>query len=180
MKILSLLWIPPIFVLFWIFFKIGLIFFGGGYVLIPVLHKELVSNLHLLTERQFIDGTAISQLTPGPVAILATFAGYCISGVMGAIVATVATFLPGTCLMLFLSKSYVKIRNSNLAYKVLNKVIPVIVGLLIATVLQLSRTTVTDVKDVLVVCVSFILLWKYKVNPAILIIASAVLGMLLA
>ena len=67
MKILSFLWVPSIFVLFWLFFKIGLIFFGGGYVLIPVLHKELVINLHLLSERQFIDGTAISQLTPGPV-----------------------------------------------------------------------------------------------------------------
>ena len=70
---MNLLLLPPLIVVFIVFLKIGFVFFGGGYVAIPVIYRELVTNLHLLTEQQFIDGTAISQLTPGPIAIIATF-----------------------------------------------------------------------------------------------------------
>ena len=97
---------PSIFVLFWIFFKIGLVFFGGGYVVFPVIHRELVTNLHLLTEQEFIDGIAISQITPGPIAIIATFAGFIIANTWGALVGTFAMFLPGSALMFFISKNY--------------------------------------------------------------------------
>ena len=179
MKISWLLF-PSIFVLFWIFFKIGLVFFGGGYVIIPVIHRELVTNLHLLTEQEFIDGTAISQLTPGPVAILATFAGYRILGVVGALVATFAMFLPGTVLMLFISKNYEKIKNSDFALKILNTIIPVIVGLLIAASWQIGQTTMGGWLDLIILLVSFFLLLRFKVNPAILIIASMFLGLVLS
>jgi chromate transporter len=92
---------PSLFVIFWIFFKIGLVFFGGGYVVLPVIHRELVTNLHLLTEQEFIDGTAISQLTPGPVAIIATFAGFIIANVWGALVGTFAMFFTRKCIDVF-------------------------------------------------------------------------------
>jgi len=179
MKIFSWLLFPSILFVFWIFFKIGLVFFGGGYVVIPIMHRELVTNLHLLTEQEFIDGTAISQLTPGPVAILATFAGYKISGVIGALVATFAMFLPGTALMLFISKSYEKIKNSNLARNVLNTIIPVIVGLLVAASWQIGKNSMGGKLDIIVLITSFFLLIRYKINPAILILASAALGLIL-
>ena len=179
MKIFSWLLFPSILFVFWIFFKIGLVFFGGGYVVIPIMHRELVTNLHLLTEQEFIDGTAISQLTPGPVAILATFAGYKISGVIGALVATFAMFLPGTALMLFISKSYERIKNSNLARNVLNTIIPVIVGLLVAASWQIGKNSMGSKLDIIVLIASFFLLIRYKINPAILILASAVLGLIL-
>jgi chromate transporter len=58
------------------FLKIGCVFFGGGFVLVPLLHQHLVTNLRYLTEREFLDGVAISNLTPGPIAVLATFASF--------------------------------------------------------------------------------------------------------
>jgi len=178
MKFLNLLFLPPLLLLFWLFFKIGLVFFGGGYVVIPVLHRELVSNLHLLTEQEFIDGTALSQLTPGPVAIIATFAGYMISGVKGALVATFAMFLPGNALMLIISKNYDSIKNSNIARKVLNTIIPVIVGLLIATCIQIGQSSIHNKLDLIILAASFLLVAKFKVNPALLIILSAFLGLI--
>lgn len=177
MKINWLLF-PSIFVLFWVFFKIGLVFFGGGYVVLPVIHRELVTNLHLLTEREFIDGTAISQLTPGPIAIIATFAGFIIANVWGAIVGTFAMFLPGSTLMFFISKNYDKIKNSTFAIKVLNTVIPVIVGLLIVTSWQIAQTTIDNKPDLIILFISFILLVRFKINPAILIISVMFMGML--
>lgn len=169
---------PSTFVLFWIFFKIGLVFFGGGYVVLPVIHRELVTNLHLLTEQEFIDGTAISQLTPGPIAIIATFAGFIIANTWGALVGTFAMFLPGSALMFYISKNYEKIKNSATAYRVLNTVIPVIVGLLIATSLQIAKNTIDTKLDLIVLLTSFALLIRFKINPAILIISVMILGII--
>lgn len=179
MKIFNFLLIPSIFFVFLIFLKIGFLFFGGGYAVIPVMHRELVTNLHLLTEKEFLDGIAISQLTPGPVAIIATFTGYCISGVKGAISATVAMFLPGTLLMIFLSKSYNKIKDSNTAKKVLNTIIPVIVGLLISASWQIAKSAISNKIGLLMLIASFLLLVRYKINPAVLIIISSIAGILL-
>lgn len=94
-----------------VFIKVGLVFFGGGFVLIPVLHQQLVTDLGWLTPQEFIDGVAISQLTPGPMAVLATFTGYHVAGVFGALVATVALFLPATVLMWGISHFYQQLRH---------------------------------------------------------------------
>lgn len=177
MKMLKWLLASPLIKLAWVFFKIGLVFFGGGFVVIPVIQRELVQNLHWLTQRQFVDGTAISQLTPGPIAVLATFAGYQIAGVAGALVGTVAMFLPGSALMVLLSRSYEIIRNLETARTVLNTLIPVVVGLLIAAALQIGRTTVTGWLDVAVLAVALIALIRFRVSPALLIIAAALLGL---
>lgn len=162
--------------LFWLFFKIGLVFFGGGYAAIPVIHKELVTNLHLLTNQEFLDGTAISQLTPGPVAIIATFAGYMISGVKGAIVGTFAMFLPGSALMFLISKNYEKIKNSYFAFRILSTIIPVIVGLLIATSFKLGYQTFSGWYDVVLFIVALVVILRFKINPAVLILAAIFLG----
>ena len=71
-----------------VFLKIGVIFFGGGYVLIPLLHRIMVDQLHWLSLKEFLDGVALSQLTPGPLAMLATFTGYKAAGFAGALAAT--------------------------------------------------------------------------------------------
>ncbi len=172
----SLLLLPSVLVVFIVFLKIGFVFFGGGYVAIPVIYRELVTNMHLLTEQQFIDGTAISQLTPGPIAIIATFAGYCIAGIWGAIVGTFAMFLPGSALMFLISKNYEKIRNSAMATKILNKTIPAIVGLLISTAVHIGKNVITNVIGVTVFVLSAILLIRFKVSPVILIVIFAIIG----
>ncbi len=176
MRMLKLLSAPLLLAVAWTFLKIGIVFFGGGFVVIPVMHRELVTNLHWLTDRQFVDGTAISQLTPGPIAVLATFAGYVVAGVPGALVGTAAVFLPGSMLMILLSRSYEILRNLEAARRILNTLIPVIVGLLVAAALQIGETTVTNWIDISVLLVALIALVRFRVSPALLIIAAALLG----
>jgi chromate transporter len=179
MKRLEWLLALPAFKIFWIFLKIGCVFFGGGYVLIPLIHRELVISQHMLTQQEFMDGTAISQLTPGPLAVLATFAGYRIGGVVGAIVGTIAVFTPGTLLMLFLSASYTKLKEHDSVRGVLNTLIPAIVGLLIAACWTIGRDSLCHVAGAAIFAVSLVALIKYRVNPALLIGGAAVVGILL-
>jgi chromate transporter len=176
MRILKLLSAPMLLAIAWTFLKIGIVFFGGGFVVIPVMHRELVTNLHWLTDRQFVDGTAISQLTPGPIAVLATFAGYQIAGLPGALVGTTAIFLPGSVVMVLLSRSYEILKTHDAARRVLNTLIPVIVGLLVAAAVQIGSTTVANWVDVAVLLVAFIALIRFKISPALLIIGAALLG----
>lgn len=172
----SLTLLPPVIVVFIIFLKIGFIFFGGGYVAIPVIYRELVTNPHLLTEQQFIDGTAISQLTPGPIAIIATFAGYCIAGIWGALIATFAMFLPGSALMFMISKNYEKIKNSAKATKILNKTIPAVIGLLISTSFHIGKNVITNTIGFIAFILSVILLIRFKISPFALILIFAIIG----
>lgn len=179
MKIFNLLLFSSLIVLFWIFFKIGLVFFGGGYVTIPVIHTELVTHLHLITEQQFADGLIICQLIPGPVAIIVAFLGYCMAGVQGAFIATFAMFLPGACLMTFLSKNYEKIRYSNFLKKLVETICPVIIGLLISTAWNLKNITLTDKFDLIEALIAFILISFFRINPLLIVIAYIIVYMFL-
>ena len=166
----------PVVKIAWMFFKIGLVFFGGGYVLIPLIHRELVVNQHLLTQQEFLDGAAISQLTPGPLAVMATFAGYKIGGIMGALVGTVAVFTPGTLLMLFLSASYARYGKNRSVKIVLSTLTPAIAGLLIAAAWIIGRESVRNWPAVVILIISLVALIRFRVNPAILIGAAAIIG----
>ena len=178
MKTFSYIAALPITKLAWVFLKIGIVFFGGGYVVIPVMQRELVQNLHWLTQQEFIDGTAISQLTPGPVAILATFAGYRVAGVAGALVATIAAFLPGCLLMIFLSKSYEIFRKQDAAKKVMNTLVPVVIGLLLAAAWTIGKTSIDHWPGAIMFAVALVALIRFKINPVLLIVVAAVLGLI--
>lgn len=161
-----------------VFLKVGFVFFGGGFLLIPVLHRELVVHLHWLTQQEFVDGVAFSQLTPGPVAILATFCGYRHAGPAGAVLATVLVFLPAFALMVLLSHAYGKVQEFPAVRSVMRVLPPAIVGLLLATVLDIGRASLSSTWPVLGTLGALVAIVRFKVNPAILILAGALIGAL--
>ena len=161
-----------------VFLRIGLIFFGGGFVLLPVLHDRLVTRLGWLSPREFIDGVAISQLTPGPIAVLATFAGYHRQGVAGALVATAALFLPGLLWMLFLSRQYELRRDQPLAQRFLAGVNPAVAGLVLSAAFVLGKGSMTSWPHWTAAAVAFILLAKARIHPAPVLAAAALAGWL--
>lgn len=161
------------------FVKIGFVFFGGGFLLVPVIHHEIVASLHWLTQREFVDGVAISQLTPGPVAVLATFCGFKQAGALGAVVATIAVMLPAFVLMLALSHGYSRFGELRAVRSVLNGLIPAIVGLLLASAVQIGEEAVRGGVGVALLAGSLVLMIRWRVNPAYLIAFSACVGMVL-
>lgn len=160
----------------WIFLKIGLIFFGGGYVLIPLLHRIMVDQLHWLTLSEFLDGVALSQLTPGPLAMLATFAGFKGGGLVGALVATVFIFLPGTLLMLFLASRYERLRSMELVKAALDGILPAVVGLVAAAAYGLGRTSLLTARDFLLLAAGFAILRFTSVSPMFVILGAGAVG----
>ncbi len=163
----------------WVFLKIGFVFFGGGFLLIPLLHHELVVNRGWLTQAQFIDGVAISQLTPGPVAILATFCGFFRGGVVGAIIATACVFLPAFALMVTMTRVYERARRMDGVRKVMDGFLPAIVGLLVASACDIGRTTLLTPWHIAIGAAALVAIVRFNVSPALLILAGAVAGTLI-
>jgi chromate transporter len=163
----------------WLFLKIGVVFFGGGYVLIPLLHRIMVDELHWLSLREFLDGVALSQLTPGPLAMLATFTGYKASGVLGALAATVCIFAPCTALMLFIASRYQRFRKVEAVNHFLDGILPAVVGLVFAAAFNLGRTSLSSTRDFILLGAGFAVLQFTAIAPMAVILGAALVGLLL-
>lgn len=160
----------------WVFLRIGLVFFGGGFVLLPVLHAHLVTELGWLTPREFLDGVAISQLTPGPIAVLATFAGYHLAGVPGALAATAALFAPGTAFMLFLCRQYERRRDEPWARRFLAGVNPAVAAMVLSAAFVLGQGHFGSWRSAAALGAAFLLLTALRVHPALVLAAGAAAG----
>jgi chromate transporter len=158
------------------FFTIGLVFFGGGFVLIPVLHQTLVEKLGWLSPQEFIDGVAISNLTPGPISVLATFAGYRLRGIVGAFVATGALYLPAVLLMLVLCRQYERMKDRRETQAFLAAIIPAVIGLVLSTAILLAFGTLHSWRAFVFAGLALLVLIRSRVHPVVLLGAGAVAG----
>jgi chromate transporter len=162
--------------LFLSFLKIGAVVFGSGYVLLAFLQTEFVDRLRWLSEKQLIDAVAVGQFTPGPLSATATFIGYVVAGWPGAIVATVAIFLPGFVLVAASGPLLPHIRRSPVASAALDGVVAGSLALMAVVALQLARASLVDRVTVAVFAVSLIALIRFKVNSAWVVLGAAIVG----
>lgn len=163
----------------WIYFRIGLIFVGGGYVLIPLLNHIMVEQYQWLTLRQFLDGLALSQLTPGPLAMLATFTGFRAGGFPGALVATTCLFSPCVVLMLIVGRNYDRLKKIDIISSTLDGLLPAVVGLVAAAAWNLGVSSLSGLKEFLILAVGFVIFKWTKVSPMLVILGAGVVGLLL-
>lgn len=161
------------------FLKIGAVIVGSGYVLLAILHADLVVRLHWLTDGQLLDAIAVSQATPGPFFTVATFIGYLLGGWSGAGLATVGMFLPAFVYVGLTARLIPKLRKSPLAASFLDGVNVAAVALMAYVGWQFSRATLVNLPALGLVSSSLFLLFRYKVNSAWLVLGGAVIGILL-
>ena len=164
--------------LFLVFAKIGAVLFGSGYVLLAFLRADLVGRLHWLTERQLLDAVAIGQVTPGPVFTTATFIGYIIGGVPGAVVATVGIFAPGFVYVALSGLLIPRIRRSRVAASMLDGVVVGSLALIGVVAWQLGRAAIIDWPTLVIAIVSTALLLRFRINSAWLIVTAGAFGWL--
>jgi len=161
------------------FFKVAMVAFGGGYAMIPILQWDLVDHLGWLTLQQFLDGILLGFVTPGPIIITATFVGYWVKGLLGAIVATVAIFLPPILIIIFLTPFYQRIKEAKLMRPVIQGILAALVGMLVLVTLQMGVVTLTDLKSLALMAAASLALIVFKVNLLWIVVAAACLSLFL-
>jgi chromate transporter len=164
--------------LFLSFLKIGSVVFGSGYVLLAFLRSEFINHLHWLTERQLIDAVAVGQFTPGPVFTTATFIGYLVAGIPGAVVATLGIFLPGFLLVAVSGPIIPKLRRSPIAGATLDGVVVGSLALMAVVAWQLGSAAITDWLTALIFVASAVALFRFRLNSAWIIGGAALIGVI--
>jgi chromate transporter len=164
--------------LFLSFLKIGSVVFGSGYVLLAFLRTEFVTRLSWLTEKQLIDAVAVGQFTPGPLFTTATFIGYIVAGIPGAILATIGIFLPGFLLVAVSGPVIPKIRRSALAGAALDGITVASLALMAVVTWQLARAALVDWIAILLAAASLAALLRFRISPVWLLAGAAAVGWL--
>jgi chromate transporter len=164
--------------LFLFFLKVGSVLFGSGYVLLAFLRGDLVERWHWLTNAQLLDAVAVGQITPGPVFTTATFIGYVLGGAPGAAVATLGIFLPAFIFVAVSGPLVPRIRRSETAGAFLDGVNVGSLALMVVVTFELGRAALVDLPTVLLALASAVLLMRYRVNSAWLVLAGALIGLL--
>ena len=165
---------PRLFGLATVMLKVDLFAFGGGFASVPQMSHEVVDVRHWLDSRTFMDGIALGQVTPGPVVITATFVGYQVAGLSGAVVATLAIFSPSFFMVLATVPFFDRLRKSILFRRALRGVLASFVGLLFAVAVNFSVSILWSVPAVIVALAAFValrlkvdILWVVLVGAAI-------------
>ena len=162
--------------LFLYFLKIGSVLYGSGYVLLAFLQTDLVARWRWLTSAQLLDATAVGQVTPGPVFTTATFIGYVLGGLPGALLATVGIFLPSFVFIALSGPLIPRLRKSPIAGAFLDGVTVASLALMAVVTWQLGRAAIFDVTTTLLAVVGAILLVRFRINSAWLVLGGAAIG----
>lgn len=165
--------------LFWVFFYINMFTIGGGYVMLPILQREMVENYHWLTNKEFIDSIAIGQITPGPLTIMNAFIGYKIFGFWGSVIAIAGSYLPSILIVTIVSRYYLGFRSSWIVNSAFKGIKPAVVGLLAAVAIKLYNVSVVDFPTASIAALSFGIIAFTKIDPTFVIIGAGVAGILI-
>jgi chromate transporter len=162
-----------------VFSGISLSLFGGGYVMIPMLNDIIVLQKGWLSNTEFMNAIALGQVTPGPILISATFIGYKLNGIWGAIIATVGIFLPSGLLMILVSDTLKKVDENPGWRAIFEGLKPVIIALMLASIVVLGKPIENWWISGIIATISAVLIIRYKVNFLWLIGAAGLIGIFL-
>jgi chromate transporter len=164
--------------IFLTFLKIGSVLYGSGYVLLAFLQAEFVDTFNAITSQQLLDAVAVGQFTPGPVFTTATFIGYLIQGFPGAIAATLGIFIPSFLVVAILNPFIPRMRASKVFSGLLDGVNIASLGLMLVVTLRLGAASIIDPLTAVLFAVAFLIIMKFRINSAWLIIAGGLIGYL--
>lgn len=176
--------------LFWVFTKIGIFGFGGGYAMLSLIQEEVVENNGWLTKQEFTDLVAISQMTPGPIGInTATYAGYSALehaghsagiSVLGAVVATIALCLPSFIMISIISYFFIKFRTNRYFSYSMSGIRPLSISLIAFAALSLTTNeNFIDFFSPIFFIVALVCSIKFKVHPILILSVAAIAGILI-
>lgn len=160
------------------FLKAGAFIFGSGLAIVPFLRQGVVAEHHWLTERQFLDAVAMGLISPGPVVITATFIGYLVAGVPGAVVATLAIFLPVYLGVVVPGRWFVRHRDNAQVGAFVRGATAAAAGAIAGATVVLARQAVVDGVTAAIAVVCLVLLWRFKLREPYVVLATGAVGLL--
>lgn len=165
--------------LFFVFFRIGLFTFGGGYAMIPLIEKELVTNKKWIHEEDMIDIFAIAQSIPGAIAInTSTLVGYKIAGKIGAVFATLGVILPSFTIITIIATFFVKIADLSVVEAIFTGINGAVVVLVFLAAKNMIKAAVIDKLTFAILCVTVIMMVLTDISPIFLIMAGSIPGII--
>jgi chromate transporter len=165
--------------LFLFFLKAGAFIFGSGLAIVPFLREGVVTQHHWLTASQFLDAVAVGLITPGPVVITATFIGYLVGGFQGAMIATVAIFLPIYLGVVLPGRWFIRHQDNPQIKAFVKGATAAAAGAIAGATIVLTRQAVIDLKSGVITVVAFVLLWRFKVKEPVLVPLAGLAGLML-
>ncbi|MFH0847610.1 MAG: chromate transporter [Chloroflexota bacterium] len=162
------------------FVQIGLFAFGGGYATIPLIQKIVVEELSWLSYREFLDLVAVSELTPGPIAVnTATYVGYRVAGVMGATFATIGVCLPSVILILIVIRVLNAFATNTVVKKFIRGLRPAVIALIAAAAISILRGKgIADIRGAIIALVAFLLIRSHKIDSIWVLVLAGVSGVI--
>ncbi|MBE3595935.1 MAG: chromate transporter [Hydrogenibacillus sp.] len=166
--------------LFWTFFKLSPVTFGGGFAVVPMLERELVERGRLIRREEIVDLFTVAQTVPGSIYVNAgTFIGYRLAGVLGAVMATAGALLPTFLIMVVLAVLYDGLNMNPYVEAAMSGLRPAIVALIAYAGVRVAKTAIVGPLTAVVVVVAFGMLYFLHIHPVILILAGGAIGVLL-
>jgi len=160
----------------WTFVRLSFLCVGGGLGVVPEMQRQVVGIHGWLTARQFVDGYALAQVTPGPGMLVSAFIGYRVSGLLGAFVAMTAMFLPTSLLTWIVSRRWQRLQGHPWALAAERALAPLAVGLMAAGVYTVGRSAITDIPTVILALASVIILSRRWLPAAVVVLAAGVVS----
>jgi chromate transporter len=163
--------------MFWCFFKIGAFTLGGGYAMIPLIEKEVVENKKWLNKEEFMDVMVVSQSFPGALAVnCATFLGYKIGGLIGALVALLSVILPSFAIILVIASYFMQFRSNYYVNAIFLGITAIIPLLVLSGAISLSKGVERNRRNITIGLTALVLLVVFDINPSLLIVLGAIYG----
>ncbi len=166
--------------LFFTFLKVGLFTIGSGYSMLILAQRYVVDTYHWLTLQEFADLVAISEVTPGPIMInLATFVGTKVAGLKGGVLATLGLIALPFLALYVIALNYSRFMNYPLFANLLRIIRPIAIGFITVAILNLFKTSVTDLTTAIIAIAVIILAYVFKVNPIFIVVGGIILALLI-
>ncbi len=161
-----------------ILFVVNSLTIGGGFMMLPVLHKEFVEKYHWITNQEFLDAIAIGQITPGPLTVMNAVIGYKISGLTGAVLAMISSYLPCIIIVTLACRYYFHYKESVIVNSSFQGIKPAVIGLLAAVAIPLGSASIVDIITFSIAVISFVVIAFTRTDPTFVIIGAGIIGAL--
>ncbi len=169
-----------IFTLFGLFFKIGIMTFGGGYAMLPMLERELVTKRNYVTMEEIMDYFAVGQCTPGIIAVnTATFIGFKRKGILGGIFATLGVITPSLIIIIALASILELLAGNEIAGNAFAGISVAVCALIVQAILKLIKSGIKDAFTLGIALAAFIASFFFNVSPIVVILVTAVVGVII-